>query len=362
MFKFKKKDENEQIDNNESTSINEDFDVSNDDFNPEDDIEEDYNKTKITRDDLFSATKKEKPLEDNYYNQEEDNSYNQVDDNNFVSDNDNDDINNVDEDEIIEDKNDNDEVEVKEEKSKREIKKEIRKENTKSNVDPEFKLGQFIIKIFASVLLTSLSIVLYVFAFTNKTYEATFVLLYSISGTTLIVSLVTMFSIINSEFPKSSKRFIMIVGLIELLYAIFMGVCGFVYMYDKEAWFSVNVVEPYYLYYLSDILYTVAILYLWKTCIHKAKASHYMFWLNIFFITVACFLCAIKNTTDNQKNIHITLGSIALATAAITVIISIVEYHIYDVKVNGKKPKKEKKTNNKENNDNKTLDETNQEQ
>ena len=351
MFKFKKKTEElEQKDTNLNDVI---MDESDNDYDGNINIssnntnDEEEFKNRITRDDLFSATKR--------------NNFEDLENTNNIDEESNDEPN---EDSIVAGTIDNDDivteedtkVEIKEEtldenpKSKKEIKKIKKKEMHESNINTEFKVSSFILKLLVSVLLFTFTFVIYLFCFQDRVDDAIYITLFCAGGATVLASIISMFSVVGSFYSPGSRRVILIFSLVQLLLGVYVIVSAFIYMKYQDSDFSKIVTEPYFQYFISASLYLYSVLYLWKTCVHKAKASHLMFWVNIYLITVACFINATANTVPDKENL-IIYASISLFLGVVLFVISLVEYHVNQKRLK-KQIENEESTNSKDDNSN----------
>ena len=73
-----------------------------------------------------------------------------------------------------------------------------------------------------------------------------------------------------------------------------------------------------------------------------------MFWVNIYLITVACFINATANTVPNKENL-IIYASISLFLGVVLLVISLVEYHVNQKRLK-KQIENEESTNSKDDN------------
>ena len=361
MFKFKKKtdEELEQKDTNLNDVImdesdndyDENINISSNNTNDEEEF-----KNRITRDDLFSATKRNNFEDSENTNNTDEESFNDEpkEDSIVAGTIDNDDIV-TEEDTRVEIKEDT-KVEIKEEtldenpKSKKEIRKMKKKEMHESNINTEFKVSSFILKLIVSVLLFTFTFVIYLYCFQDRVDDAIYITLFCAGGATVLASIISMFSVVGSFYSPGSRRVILIFSLVQLLLGIYVIVSAFIYMKYQDSDFSKIVTKPYFQYFISASLYLYSVLYLWKTCVHKAKASHLMFWVNIYLITVACFINATANTVPDKENL-IIYASISLFLGVVLLVISLVEYHVNQKRLK-KQIENEESTNSKDDNSN----------
>ncbi len=241
----------------------------------------------------------------------------------------------------------NEEIEVKQNKkekkeAKKKEKKELRKQKnneTKEKVKEGFNLYKFIIEVVITVVLIAFAIVIFI-----DRDNAIFLIILISGGVTIFAALLRLFGLLKKDSNPLIRKASLIIYLIHLVLGIYLIIASFVYRSDANSneglsKFSIFNSE-YYPYFISAILYTQAVMFFWKSIIHKVPTGKFIFWLNIFLVTIAVLMVAFaKDLTANK--IVVALGIIILLCALIIGIDAGVGY--YHFRNGNSKPKSKKK-------------------
>ena len=241
----------------------------------------------------------------------------------------------------------NEEIEVKQNKkekkeAKKKEKKELRKQKnneTKEKVKEGFNLYKFIIEVIITVVLIAFAITIFI----DKEHASFLIILIS-GGVTVFAAILRLFGLLKKDTNPFVRKASLIIYILHLILGIYLIIAAFVYNSEINSNEGISKFSKFnnenYPYFLSAILYTQAVMFFWKSIIHKVPTGKFIFWLNIFLVTIAVLMVAFaKDLTANK--IVVALGIIILLCALIIGIDAGVGY--YHFRNGNSKPKSKKK-------------------